>query len=179
MPFPSQRFTILPHMSAGELLCRCAFLVLALNDSLRASQRLLQSVSPNHGRVLIYVWAIEQDDLSKRSVPLAETTSNDGPRGQDVFVPWAYSEPKSSQPEAKAGEPQVFNRYYHMFADGELPGLVHEAAGLLGLNVGEPQSDGDPGDCGVQIVQNGWERSNYYMELVRWSRPRLAAGASA
>jgi tRNA (uracil-5-)-methyltransferase TRM9 len=132
-------------------------------------QRLLQSVAPEHGRVLIYVWAIEQDELSKRSVP---TTEGEGRRGQDVFVPWAYSEPNSRKDGAKSAPPRVFNRYYHMFANGELLALVHEAAGALGLVVG---GRGDVNlvtgaRLGLEIVQHGWERSNYYVELQRYSR---------
>lgn len=125
-------------------------------------QRLLQVVSPDHGRVLIYVWAIEQDELSKRKVPSNGTIS-----GVDVVVPWVLSNTprkptKSEQDEIK---PQVFNRYYHMFAKGELRGLVDEAAQELGLHIGRKGKS----KRGVDIVQDGWERSNYYVELELWN----------
>jgi len=116
-----------------------------------AVKRLLSAVSPAHGRVLIYVWATRQDELSKRSIP----TSSSG-EGQDVFVPWVLSDDKT----------QVYNRYYHMFDEGELAGLVALAAQELGLVIGPP---GSPGSLkGVEIVQDGWERSNHYVELRRW-----------
>ena len=62
--------------------------------------------------------------------------------------------------------PPVFNRYYHMFAKGELTKLVHDAANELGLSIGS-QEDKSEGS-GIEIVQDGWERSNYYVELRRW-----------
>jgi len=62
----------------------------------------------------------------------------------------------------------VFNRYYHMFSKGELYELTTTAAQELGLAVGS-QSDASVGQ-GVEIVQCGWERSNYYIEIRRWQR---------
>ncbi|KAF7363329.1 Trna methyltransferase [Mycena sanguinolenta] len=86
----------------------------------------------------------------KRSIP-----SGSSGAGQDVFVPWVLSDDKT----------QVFNRYYHMFDDGELAGLVALAAEELSLVVGPPSSSHLKG---VEIVQDGWERSNHYVELRRW-----------
>lgn len=161
-------------------------------------QRLLQCVSPMHGRVLIYVWAIEQDELSKRNVP----TETQHMSGQDVFVPWVMSQQnpnKKIKPRAKSRrdqdscdgdsasnsygivdktleapmqeEPHIFNRYYHMFAKGELVQLVRDAASELGLHVGPRTDEIVPSEmkAGMQIVQYGWERSNYYVELRRWT----------
>lgn len=101
-------------------------------------------MSPQHGRVLIYVWATRQDELSKRSIPTD---------GADVFVPWVLSDGKT------------YNRYYHMFAEGELAALVTLAAEELGLVVGTPR----PASRGMEIVQNGWERSNHYVEMRLWA----------
>lgn len=117
---------------------------------------------------MIYVWAIEQDHLSKRVIPQGEP--NETRLGQDVVVPWVLSKqnvPKSvDQPEGT--QEQIYNRYYHMFAKGELTGLVSEAALRLRLIVG--RAIGQPSlSQGVEIVQDGWERSNYYVELRRWS----------
>ncbi|KAI0362187.1 S-adenosyl-L-methionine-dependent methyltransferase [Trametes cingulata] len=169
-----------------------------------AVKRLLESISPSHGRALIYVWAIEQDELSKRSIPGAPGSASPEPearcstgKGQDVFVPWVLAQP--AEPKSKArrkgktdsqtaqeetgtregtppAAPKVYDRYYHMFAKGELNELVIEAAEELGLQVGEPGAgDGPPrsGEAvvyGLQIVQDGWERSNYYVELRRWKQ---------
>ncbi|OBZ75040.1 tRNA (carboxymethyluridine(34)-5-O)-methyltransferase [Grifola frondosa] len=154
-----------------------------------AVQRLLKCISPSHGRALVYVWAIEQDELSKRS------TDTSG-RGQDVFVPWVLapqSAPQSkTRTKAKGNQSQapgdlllvpeeqvgagdstskVVNRYYHMFAKGELSDMVSEAARDMGLIVGTPPDEGARhGVRGVEIVQDGWERSNYYVELRCWER---------
>ncbi|KIM49480.1 hypothetical protein M413DRAFT_15535 [Hebeloma cylindrosporum] len=135
-----------------------------------AVKRLLESVSPDHGRVLIYVWAIEQDELSKRRV----VSEDDIPSltGKDVVVPWVLSKELSSAEKSLSDggpqEPQVYNRYYHMFAQGELRGLVIEAAAELGLQVASKPEDVPKNTRGVEIVHDGWERSNYYVELKLW-----------
>ncbi|OCH94975.1 S-adenosyl-L-methionine-dependent methyltransferase [Obba rivulosa] len=164
-----------------------------------AVQRLVQCLSHDHGRALIYVWAIEQDELSKRSIPLqahaeqATQLSANG-SGQDVFVPWVLStQSKPSQKSnpapaedqrasneiasrtvqnAEEAAPKVYNRYYHMFAKGELSELVIEAARESGLHVGSRPTNVGPNKevprRGIEIVQDGWERSNYYVELRCW-----------
>jgi len=154
-------------------------------------------VSPSQGRILIYVWAIEQDEQSRRNIPTEPQLENTsgvasevGP-GRDVFVPWVLSKEntnknkpkaktksKASQDGPNAGSaeaPQVFNRYYHMFAEGELAELVRNAAYDLGLHVGPVAAETvDKGvgtetrSRGLEIVQDGWERSNYYVELRCW-----------
>jgi tRNA (uracil-5-)-methyltransferase TRM9 len=111
---------------------------------------------------LIYVWAIEQDELSKRAV----LTEEEAPKeGKDVVVPWVLNKGQSPSADATKKE-EVYNRYYHMFAKGELCGLVFAAAKDLGLLVG--QKSDHPGQAGLEIVQDGWERSNYYVEIQRW-----------
>jgi len=123
----------------------------------KAIETLLQLISPAHGRLLIYVWAVEQDHLSKRVLPSQKTA-----QGQDVFVPWVMPGPASSS------SPQVFNRYYHMFVAGELEELAREAVTALGLICGPPPHH-QQGQHGVEVVQSGWERSNWYIELKRWN----------
>ena len=153
-------------------------------------QGLIQSVSPSHGRVLIYVWAIEQDNLSKRAIPTSNGVGAEHVHGQDVFVPWVLSPQITAKTgtrgaqgdtgaeanEARgsvAPEPRTFNRYYHMFAKGELRQLVCEAATELGLCVGNGAEQSEGGTpmsvAGIEIVQDGWERSNYYVEFRRWT----------
>ncbi|KAJ3906444.1 hypothetical protein F5879DRAFT_1069556 [Lentinula edodes] len=138
-----------------------------LNDIvlMTSIQRLLQAVSPWHGRILIYVWAVEQDDLSKRQIPVVDDPHAVGQSGKDVFVPWVLS---SSADSEKLQAEQVFNRYYHMFAKGELEQLVSEAAKELGLHVGLKSESA--GACrGIDFEQDGWERSNHYVELRCWA----------
>lgn len=155
-----------------------------------------------HGRLLIYVWAIEQDELSKRDVP---SDSYDGmisiTSGLDVFIPWVLTKPGASKekstPKAQSNHrsqcniasqteqshkvpdkplvtepPRIYNRYYHMFAEGELSELVRDAASELDLQIGPHPKHPVPvavnRQRGVEIVQDGWERSNYFVELRRW-----------
>ena len=146
-------------------------------------------MSPAHGRLLIYVWAIEQDQFSKRSFPtdrqedaLQEAKSR---TGQDVFVPWVLpveklksdrttanpnEDPPVTSEFAEPAKPDIVNRYYHMFSQGELIDLVSGAATELGLKIGLPSLEGGVKTNGVTIVQNGWERSNYYVEVQCWER---------
>ncbi|TFK27369.1 hypothetical protein FA15DRAFT_679020 [Coprinopsis marcescibilis] len=143
----------------------------ALNASERTDRstlkRLIQSVAPDHGRVLIYVWAIEQDELSKRAIPTEEQDVGEV-QGKDVMVPWVLNT-AGSPSDGDKKHSEVFNRYYHMFANGELSALTMAAARSIGLIVGsKPTSDQTGSSEGVEIVQDGWERSNYYVELRRW-----------
>ena len=152
---------------------------------LQRLQRLIQTLSPVRGRALIYVWAIEQDELSKRIIPGKDSLTQENV-GQDVFVPWVLATQKTERPmqtetrkdqsavemtkkDGSTEEPKkVFNRYYHMFSKGELRELTIDAVEGLGLAIGN-ESDTSV-DQGVEIVQCGWERSNYYIEVRRWRR---------
>lgn len=99
--------------------------------------------------------------------------------GRDVFVPWVIpvqgqdrkrqtrTEQDSGRDDAQSNDVPVYNRYYHMFAKGELRRLAFEAADGMGLIVGSPNTSvRDKQGC--EIVQDGWECSNYYVELRRW-----------
>lgn len=154
-------------------------------------QSLLRCLSPSHGRGLIYVWAIQQDDLSKRSVPSFSEETDQKQTGQDVFVPWKLTEntpgpsckvekalPKqiseapiedAEQTSTKPGT-AVFNRYYHMFDRGELRDLVVAAAKGMDISSEEPGSrihseNGTQKKTFIEIVKDDWEKSNYYVEF--------------
>jgi tRNA (uracil-5-)-methyltransferase TRM9 len=116
---------------------------------LGALRELCRIVRPG-GYVLVTVWALEQ----------ANKTFPD----QDVFVPWHYqhrfSAAESSdkpQPPAQVQQPiaapgdgggngpvTVFQRYYHLFVEGELEGLFRQIEG-------------------VEIVESAYDRDNYYV----------------
>jgi tRNA (uracil-5-)-methyltransferase TRM9 len=135
------------------------------NYTLKTAIRL---VSPHGGKILIYVWAIEQDAQSKRvipSKPFSDTQEDvkepaSTQEGVDVFVPWVHNTSASKE------KPRVYHRYYHMFAEGELRQLVREAVEELGLELSELSVEHK--GKGLTIVQEGWERSNYYIELLSW-----------
>lgn len=74
-------------------------------------QRLLRAVSPNGGRILIYVWAFEQPRKAKCAL---DTESG------DALVSW--------QMNCKFdAEKRVYKRYYHLFRENELQQLCTEA----------------------------------------------------
>jgi len=134
---------------------------------------------------------VEQDELSKRTIP-TQPRSDRGGKGLDVFVPWVLTRrhPKKASNHIEAiqssnisTKPQTpehsssgqadtksLNRFYHMFGEGELTQLACEAAHELGLRVGSNSSadEDDDGKMGAEIVQSGWEKSNYYIEMRRW-----------
>jgi tRNA (uracil-5-)-methyltransferase TRM9 len=77
----------------------------------------LFKVVKSGGRVLVFVWALEQTKFSKR---------NFEPGQQDVFVPWKMT-PKKGENEADL---PVYNRYYHLFKKGELDALFEQIEGV-------------------------------------------------
>ncbi|CAE6397413.1 unnamed protein product [Rhizoctonia solani] len=158
-----------------------------------AIMSILSSLAPG-GKALIYVWAVEQDELSKRVVPDASEDSKSSTKAQDVLVPWVMQQeqnPKSktkprrgrkadysqgeahliSPPQQLAGhaDSPVFQRYYHLFVSGELTELAKAAATKLSLTIGPvPIDTHADGRQGVYISPEGWERSNLYVELTKW-----------
>ncbi|KLO18633.1 S-adenosyl-L-methionine-dependent methyltransferase [Schizopora paradoxa] len=161
-----------------------------------AIQALLRCLSPDHGRALIYVWATRQDELSKRSIPRASPPAHDElpykvPRsiGKDVFVPWKltpgaprgdskYHQNVNGKDEISSTASQQtrrtdFDRYYHMFDEGELRLLVKEAAADLGIGerakANETLSGTAKSGTFLEFVQDDWERSNFYIELRLWT----------
>ncbi|ORY94125.1 S-adenosyl-L-methionine-dependent methyltransferase [Syncephalastrum racemosum] len=70
-----------------------------------ALKELLRITRPG-GRVLVFVWALEQTKFSKR---------NFDPGQQDVFVPWQIKQSET-----------VHHRYYHLFRKGELDELFQQ-----------------------------------------------------
>lgn len=157
-------------------------------------------MSPRQGRALILVWALEQDPAlagrgSARKVGKgdegdgagagAETASrgmrarvrpatiavaapDDGQlRGQDVFVPWTLTgrhRQQSSGDTNSTDAGQTHDRYYHLFERGELEQLVQEAAEEISSD------DRLGGAKTVEVVESGWERENWYVELVVHAR---------
>ncbi|KAG2201821.1 hypothetical protein INT47_004378 [Mucor saturninus] len=89
------------------------------------------------GKVLVFVWALEQTKFSKR---------NFEPGQQDVFVPWKLTPKKGLTPEVKEKEEDypVYNRYYHLFKKGELDDLFQQIEGVV-------------------IETSGYDRDNHYV----------------
>ncbi|KAI8086020.1 S-adenosyl-L-methionine-dependent methyltransferase [Halteromyces radiatus] len=97
-----------------------------------AIEELLRIVKPG-GKVLVFVWALEQTKFSKR---------NFQPGEQDVFVPWTLAKKKDEQDDGEP--PKVYNRYYHLFKKGELDNLFEQISN-------------------VSIDISGYDRDNHYV----------------
>ncbi|KAG8954768.1 hypothetical protein FRC03_011407 [Tulasnella sp. 419] len=137
----------------------------------QAVETLIRCLNPRHGRLMIYVWAIEQDNLSKRVIPDGD---GDSDNGRDTLVPWvlakpAVTAPGISQQDENSSGAETFHRYYHFFSKNELRELAEAAATELGLHIGSPpETSSEDVLRGVEVVSEGWERSNYYIEMRLW-----------
>lgn len=120
---------------------------------LQAIQEMLRVMRP--GAVgLIFVWAFEENKSVKRHKKLKIIDGNE----QDVLVPWNMNEfsgsvkepetkrPKSTAEEDPEDQEESFQRYYHLFKKGELDELVLEAGG-------------------VEILESGYDRDNWYIKF--------------
>ncbi|KAL7326107.1 tRNA methyltransferase, has a role in tRNA modification [Mucor circinelloides] len=99
---------------------------------LQAIKDIFKIIKPG-GKVLVFVWALEQTKFSKRNFESGQ---------QDVFVPWKLT-PKKGQKEEEVSD-AVYNRYYHLFKQGELDDLFRQVEG-------------------VEIETTGYDRDNHYV----------------
>ncbi|RHZ55664.1 tRNA (carboxymethyluridine(34)-5-O)-methyltransferase [Aspergillus thermomutatus] len=91
-------------------------------QAIREIFRTLKPASDNSsgGRVLLYVWALEQKS-SRRGWDKGDK--------QDVMVPWVLkSKPAKGGPD---GEPKTFHRYYHLYEATELERDIERAGGRV------------------------------------------------
>lgn len=91
--------------------------------------------SPAKARALICVWALEQKH-SRRGW--------DEHDEQDVMVPWVTKQQASADSN---GTSTTFNRYYHLFHQGELEEDIVQAGGVVEIS--------------------GYERDNWWAIAVR------------
>ncbi|KAJ1339249.1 hypothetical protein BSLG_006386 [Batrachochytrium salamandrivorans] len=108
---------------------------------------LLRILKPG-GRVLIFVWALEQGHANYL---IFQSKSKRQYETQDVFVPWKMpkniygSVPERQEPAPSGDESDVvYQRYYHMFVTKELDALVEEVS---------------PG----AVITSGYDRDNHYV----------------
>ena len=102
--------------------------------------------------MLLQAWAQEQDPLSKRVFA-----------SQDTMVPWTlparFQLPTPPSPDdGAAGEERVFQRFCHVFRQGELENLCSAV----------------PDCC---IAESGWERGNWFVRLRVQRTPARATAA--
>ncbi|KAI1781126.1 S-adenosyl-L-methionine-dependent methyltransferase [Hypoxylon cercidicola] len=104
-------------------------------DGVRA---LLDCVVPGTGKILVYVWALEQGS-SRRGW-------DEGTADQDQLVPWVMRQNKKKKKEAEGGEAAgdtTYQRYYHLYRKGELEEDVVEAGG--------------------EVLDSGYEKDNWWV----------------
>lgn len=113
-----------------------------------AIKELVRVVRPG-GRVLIYVWALEQQDGRFEQ--------------QDVFVPWnnqlkfegAAAEKVSDKSTNIEKNTVVYKRFYHVFKKGELESLVEEVKG--------------EGEWDLRVVRSYFDHENWCVEIEKLS----------
>lgn len=103
---------------------------------------MLKALNKRHGKLFIQVWAIEQEppDSNAASEPLKNTrkmrelehaslsnASLSEDSRQDVFVLWKLQSKASDTP------PETYQRYYHLFRQGELRAMLIDAASEVGV----------------------------------------------
>lgn len=107
----------LPYRLAAADFAICIAVIHHLSTPERrreAIAKLLECVRPREGRVLVYVWALEQSS-SRRGW--------DENSDQDTLVPWVLKTPQ--------GQGETFQRYYHLYRKGELEDDVAAAGGVV------------------------------------------------
>ena len=121
--------------------------VAAILDTLRPHQAGSPDISCNsggRGRALIYVWALEQKH-SRRGWDKGDE--------QDVMVPWVMKQKSAND---SAAEEKTFNRYYHLYREGELQHDIAEAGGI--------------------VLDSGYEKDNWW--AIAGRRPHRLHGSS-
>ncbi|KAJ6127458.1 hypothetical protein N7523_003070 [Penicillium sp. IBT 18751x] len=100
--------------------------VQAIAEILRTVRR--GSATESGGKILIYAWALEQKN-SRRGWDKGDP--------QDIMVPWIRKAKSADD------EPQIFNRYYHLYEEGELERDIDQAGG--------------------HVLESGYEKDNWWV----------------
>ncbi|TIC97245.1 tRNA (carboxymethyluridine(34)-5-O)-methyltransferase [Colletotrichum higginsianum] len=96
---------------------------------------LLDAVRPGTGKVLVMVWALEQGS-SRRGW--------DAGAAQDQLVSWVT---KGKKEQDRPAQDETFQRYYHLYREGELEEDVVEVGG--------------------RVLERGYERDNWWAVFCR------------
>ena len=119
---------VLHHLSTPE---RRIEAVRAVLETLRPAR----GKGGEGGKALFYVWALEQKNSRRGWGEGAE---------QDILVPWVM---KQNDGGDNVEDVKTFNRYYHLYKEGELEKDIEKAGGV--------------------VVENGYERDNWWA-IARW-----------
>ena len=139
LPHPNSSFdfaisiAVIHHLSTSN---RRVQAVAAILEILQPSINNQGGGSQNHGgKALIYVWALEQKH-SRRGWKEGDK--------QDVMVPWVMKQKPTAE---SSEESKTFNRYYHLYRQGELEHDIAEAGG--------------------RVLESGYEKDNWWAIAIR------------
>lgn len=141
LPHPNGSFdfaisiAVIHHLSTPT---RRVEAIAAVLDTLHSPTRAADEGSAyqaSGGRALIYVWALEQKH-SRRGWDKGDE--------QDVMVPWVM---KGKPDSTAAEEVKTFNRYYHLYHEGELEDDIIRAGGI--------------------VLDSGYEKDNWWAIAMR------------
>lgn len=119
LPFSDNKFDYLMSIAVIHHFCTEERRIKAISELIR--------VLKINGKVLIYVWAKEQKKFSNKY-------------NNDILVPW------NLQMNYNKGEDKIYNRYYHLFCQGELERLITNFSN-------------------IEIIENGYQKDNWYLIL--------------
>jgi tRNA (uracil-5-)-methyltransferase TRM9 len=120
----------LPHLPSSFDFAICIAVIHHLSTSIRRIEaiksilELLCSASAveTSGRLLLFVWALEQKS-SRRGWDTGDA--------QDVMVPWIVKEKSRTKQAADGVQDAKYDRYYHLYREGELHGDIAAAGGTI------------------------------------------------
>ncbi|ETI24078.1 hypothetical protein G647_03447 [Cladophialophora carrionii CBS 160.54] len=151
LPHPNDSFDFAISVAVIHHLSNSARRVQAIREILKTLKPPAKSSVPGSGggQALIFVWALEQKD-SRRGWDHGDE--------QDVLVPWVLKQGHNTQPTAKHGSqgpldgtcsptPTTYQRYYHLYREGELQQDVIAAGG--------------------KVVKEGYDRDNWWVIITR------------
>ncbi|KAI9901796.1 hypothetical protein N3K66_003613 [Trichothecium roseum] len=121
----------LPYRASSVDFCICIAVIHHISTPARRRAAIaeLLSLVRGGGRVMLFVWALEQAS-SRRGW--------DEGSHQDTLVPWVY---RAAGDDEHAGK--TFQRYYHLYREGELEDDVKAAGGV--------------------VLEGGYERDNWWV----------------
>lgn len=120
-----------------------------------AVRELLRLVRPHGGRVLIYVWALEQPARPNR---VFDRETGDG------LIRWEM------HAKFVKDNPRTFHRYYHFFKKGELEELCLAAAAGIEASSdtdAESKDDAHHGSIPIQVVRSYYDKENWCVVVQR------------
>ncbi|EXJ61081.1 hypothetical protein A1O7_05234 [Cladophialophora yegresii CBS 114405] len=151
LPHPNDSFDFAISVAVIHHLSNSARRVQAIREILKTLKPPTKSdeLGSGGGRALIFVWALEQKD-SRRGWDHGDD--------QDVLVPWVLKQGNNSQSTTKHGSqqppngtclpaPTTYQRYYHLYREGELQEDVIAAGG--------------------RVVKEGYDRDNWWVIITR------------